>query len=96
VCRLDGDEDARLWNLHREHELYEFQLPDDEPKLLAELPGVGQRELKPSLGTVLIEPEEDRVTLTWAGVMEVAMIYPEKVLNGMRWAVAWSRKAEGA
>jgi len=93
VCRLDGDERARLWNLHRERDLYEFLLPDDRPQMLVELPGVGQRELEPQLGTVLIEPDLDRITLTWAGVIEVAMIYPDEVLGRMRWAVVWSRRA---
>jgi hypothetical protein len=96
VCRLEGGERARIEGLHRDHDLLELQLPDDRPRLLVELPGVGQRELKPQLGTVLIEPDEDRLTLTWAGVMEVAMIYPDEVLRGMRWGVVWSRKAEGS
>jgi hypothetical protein len=94
VCRLEGGERGRLTGLHPHHEVLDFQLPDDRPRMLVELPGVGQRTLEPRLGTVLIEPDEERVTLTWAGVIEVAMIYPDEVIRGMRWAVVWSRKAE--
>ena len=89
-----GGERGRLTGLHPHHEVLDFQLPDDRPRMLVELPGVGQRTLEPRLGTVLIEPDEERVTLTWAGVIEVAMIYPDEVIRGMRWAVVWSRKAE--
>jgi hypothetical protein len=91
VCRLAGDEPAQLWNLHRDHAMLDGRLPGDKPRLLLDVPGVGTEELAPRLSTVLFEPDEDRVTLTWGGAIEVAMPYPDDVIAGMRHAVTWSR-----
>jgi hypothetical protein len=91
VCRLEGAERVSLWNMHARHELLEFDLPGDRPKLVLEPPGVAPRELEPLLQTVLIEPDEDRVTLTWAGVMPVAMPYPDEMTQSMRHAAVWPR-----
>jgi hypothetical protein len=91
VCRLEGAERASLWNMHAQHEQLEFDLPDDRPRLLIEPPGVAPRELTPLLQTVLIEPDRDRVTLTWTGVLPVAMPYPDEMVASMRHAVVWSR-----
>jgi hypothetical protein len=91
VCRLDGTERVSLWNMHAQHELLEFDLPDDRPRLVIEPPGVAPRELAPLLQTVLIEPDRDRVTLTWAGVLPVAMPYPDEMVASMKHGVVWSR-----
>ena len=91
VCRLDGGERVSLWNLHARYELLEFDLPDDRPRLVIEPPGVAPRELAPLLQTVLIEPDLDRVTLTWAGVLPVAMPYPEEMTASMSHAAVWRR-----
>ena len=89
--RLYGAERVQLWNLHRERELLEFDLPGDPPRLLVEPPGVQARELSALLQTVLIEPELDRVTLTWAGALEVASPYTQESTERMRHAVTWNR-----
>jgi hypothetical protein len=96
VCRLRGDERARLWNLHRDHALLEIGLPDDEPELTLEVPGVGARPLAARLGTVRIEPDADRLVLTWAGSMPVAARFPDEMVASMRHAVRWKRKAATA
>jgi hypothetical protein len=89
--RLAGGERAELQNLHPRHPIFEFDLPGDVPELLLEPPGVRPCQLAPSLQTVLIEAERDRVTLTWAGLLEVAMPYPEERVESMRRAVVWDR-----
>jgi hypothetical protein len=91
VCRLEGGERVSLWNLHAAHDLLEFDLPADRPKLVLEPPGVAPRELPATLGTVLIEPDEGRVTLTWAGVLAVAAPYPDEMTASMRHAAMWPR-----
>lgn len=90
-ARLGGGEPVELQNLHPKHSVFKFDLPGDAPKLVLEPPGVRPRELSPELQTVLIEPDRDRVTLTWAGVLEVAMPYPEEMVSSMRHAVVWTR-----
>jgi len=89
--RLYGGERVKLWNLHRERELFELDLAGDRPRLTVEPPGVGPRDMEPLLQTVLIEPEIDRVTLVWAGAIEVAAVYPAEMTNAMRHSVRWSR-----
>lgn len=91
VRRLEGAERVKLWNLHREREYIEFDLPADRPTLTLEPPGVMPRKLEALLQTVLIEPDEDRITLTWAGVLETAMVYPKEMAASMRRTVTWAR-----
>ncbi len=71
--------------------MLELDLPDDRPRLLIEPPGVIARELSPLLQNMLIEPDQDRVTLTWTGVLPVAMPYPDEMVAVMRHRVVWSR-----
>jgi hypothetical protein len=75
--RLAGNERLSLWHLHRDHELLELDLPGERPRLLIEPPGTRTFELEPRLATVLIEPDEDRITLTWTGSMAVAAVFPQ-------------------
>jgi hypothetical protein len=89
--RLEGGERVALSNLHPKHELLEFDLPGDRPRLIIEPPNVSPREVTPHLQTVLFEPDEDRVTLTWAGALEVAMVFPPEMCLEMRHAVTWPR-----
>jgi hypothetical protein len=96
VCRLEGGERVSLWNMHAAHELLEFDLPDDRPTLVLEPPGVAPRELPAMLGTVLIEPDAGRVTLTWAGVLPVAVPYPDEMTTTMRHGALWPRGGAGA
>jgi hypothetical protein len=91
VCRLQGHERARLWHLHRQHELLELELPGERPRLLLEPPNAGVREMQPLLQTVLIEPDEDRLTLTWTGSILVAAVFPEPMCREMRHAVVWEK-----
>jgi hypothetical protein len=91
VCRLRGGERARLWNVHRERAFLEFDLPDDEPRLSLDVPGVGERKLAPVLTTVRIEPDADRVVLTWAAAFRVLAVYPEEMTRAMRRTVTWRR-----
>lgn len=90
TARLLGNERVSLWNLHREHEHLELTLPGDVPRLLVEPPNTKTFELAPKLATVLIEPDEDRITLTWAGTMDVGGIYSPEMCAAMRSAVTWN------
>lgn len=89
--RLAGGEKVKLWNLHRGRDYVEFDLPEDRPTLVLEPPGVAPRTLEPQLATVLIEPDDDKVTLTWAGALETAMVYPEEMLPRVGRSAHWTR-----
>ncbi len=88
--RLRGDEHVQLHNLHRDAEHYVFALPGERPRLIIEPPNAGTFELDAKLATVLIEPDEDRVTLTWAGSVPAAEIYPPAACAEVRHAVIWN------
>jgi hypothetical protein len=89
--RMRGDERVTLWNLHCDHALLEFDLPSDPPRLLIEPPGCRATDLEPWLATVLIEPDDDRITLTWIGSMDVATVFPDVMCKEMKHAAVWSR-----
>jgi hypothetical protein len=91
VCRLEGDERVKLANLHPKHASLEFDLPGERPQLLLEPPGCPAAELTPLLQTVSIEPDEERVTLTWAGTLEVAAPFPKEITSEMRHAAVFKR-----
>jgi hypothetical protein len=90
-ARLLGNERVSMWNLHRAAELVEVDLPGIAPVVLIEPPGCAVRRLDSSLATVLIEPEADQITLTWAAAMETADVYPQAQLQSMRYAVERTR-----
>ncbi len=90
-ARLSGGEPVTVWNMHPRHEVWEFHLPHERPRLLLSPPGCGVFELPAILQTVLVEPDLDRVTLTWSGSLEVAAPYPEEMCREMERVVRWDR-----
>ena len=90
-ARLCGKERVSLRGLHPQQELLELELPAERPRLLLEPPGCGAMELPPLLQTVLLEPDQERVTMTWSGTLEVAAPYSEEMCREMRRAVQWTR-----
>jgi hypothetical protein len=91
VCRLLGGEHVKLLNLHPKHEVLEFDLPGERPRMLLEPPGCPVAELSPLLSTISIEPEAQEVTLTWAGKIEVAAPFPAEVIQKVRHAATFGR-----
>jgi len=91
VCRLVGGERVKLSNLHPRHETLQFELPAPRPRLLLEPPGCPAAEMSPHLQTVLIEPEEERVTLTWSGKIETAAPFPKEMTRAIRHAATFGR-----
>lgn len=91
VCRLSGSERVKLHNLHPKYESLEFDLPGERPRLLIEPPGCKAADLPSQLATIWIEPEAERVTLTWAGKLEVAVPFPEEMLKKVRHAATFGR-----
>jgi hypothetical protein len=91
VCRLSGGERVELSNLHPKHATLEFELPAQRPRLLLEPPGCPPEEMSALLQTVFIEPEEERVTLTWSGKIETAAPFPREMASAIRHAVTFGR-----
>lgn len=89
--RLRGNERVSLWNLHPRHEMLEADLPGQAPRLLIQPPGCPVMELPAALQTVLIQPDEERVTVTWTGALRTAAPFPQEVCDSMRRAATWER-----
>jgi hypothetical protein len=89
--RLQGGEPVSVWNMHARHEVWECHLPGERPRLWVSPPGCGMMEMTPTLQTVLVEPELDRVTLTWSGTLEVAAPFPAALCCEMTRVVKWER-----
>ncbi len=89
IARLKGNEKVTLWHLSARAEVLELGLPAERPQILIEPPGTRTFELDPVLGTVLIEPDEERVTMTWTGALPVAAPYRADQCEEMRHAVVW-------
>lgn len=90
-ARLQGNERVCLMNMHPKRELFELELPGERPRLLLEPPGCSIQDLPALLQTVLIEPAEERVTLTWAAALDVLAPYPAEMCRDMRRAVRWEK-----
>ena len=90
LARLQGNEKVTLWHLSPRAEVLELRLPGDRPQILIEPPGTRTYELEPVLGTVLLEPDEDRVTMTWTGALPVAAPYGAEQCEELRHAVVWN------
>ena len=88
--QLVGNERVELQNLHRSAERFVFALPGERPRMRIEPPNTRTYELEAQLATVLIEPDRDCVTLTWAGAMPVAAEYPAALCAQIRHHVFWN------
>lgn len=88
--RLNGGERVKMWNLHPESSLVEFALPVERPTLLLQPPGCPVIVIEAQLSTVELAPDDDTVTLTWAGSTPVAAPFPEDITRAMQHAARWS------
>lgn len=86
---LTGAERVVLTNLHRRHARVEFELPGERPQVLVDVPGRGATELTATLATVLLEPDEDRVSLVWGARLPIELPLTEAQESSLRYAVRW-------
>ncbi len=85
---LKGNEAIVLHNLHRKHEKLSFSLPGERPRM--SLPAAGGLErVEAALATVMLEPDEDRVTLLWRGTIAAKRAYLPDELARMPFLVEW-------
>jgi hypothetical protein len=86
---LRGDENCRLQNIHRKHRSFSFQLPGDRPQIWTDGRKGKLNETQPVLHTVVIEPDEERVTLLWRGSAPALRPYLPDELKKMPLKVVW-------
>lgn len=86
---LGGSETIALTNLHPEFPHWTVQLPRQVPTLWVDDRAGGLTQLRARLYTVQIEPDEDRVTVVWAGHTRARRAYFEHELLSMPKLVEW-------
>jgi hypothetical protein len=86
--RLVGNEPIELRNLHPSEPSWRFELPGEAPQITLQPPGLQALRPKAVLQTVRIEPDRDRVSLTWCAAVplmaEVGQEFLEETVLGVR------------
>jgi hypothetical protein len=91
VERLRGDELVVLENLHREHTELKFSLPGEAPVFRLRPAGLKVMTPRPVLQTVRLEPDKDRVTLTWCGTVPLLAKVDEEFVRDTELTVSWEK-----
>jgi hypothetical protein len=91
VERLRGDELVLLENLHREHAELRFSLPAEAPSFRMRPAGLKVMTPRAALQTVRLEPELDRVTLTWCGSVPLLGKIDEEFVRNTELTVSWGK-----
>ncbi len=89
--RLRGDEPVVLENLHAQRAELRFRLPGEAPRFVMRPPELKAMTPRAILQTLRIEPDRDRVILTWIGVLPLAAPPPVEFVERTEFAVTWSR-----
>ncbi len=91
IERLRGDELCILQNLHPKHAELKFTLPSEVPRATLRIPEL--KALTPSaiLNTVRIEPDDDRVSLTWCCMVPTLGGLLERFVSSVALDVSWER-----
>ena len=91
VRRLRGDEPVILRNLHRSREDVRFELPGEAPRVVVRVPDVKELSPQTVLQTLRLEPEHDRLSLTWCGVVPLLARVDQDFLDSVELQVSWVR-----
>lgn len=86
---LAGDERILLEHLHSDEDRLPLRLPGERPGIWTDGRNGTLTETKPVLHTVLLEPNEDRLTLVWRGAAPALRPYLPDELETMPLYVGW-------
>jgi len=86
---MRGGESVRLERMHQHHEIWTFQLPDERPRMWTDGREGRLNETTPVIHTVLIEPDQDRLSIVWRGAARARRPYTDDELKEMPFRVAW-------
>lgn len=86
---VDPSATIRVLNLHPRESWWQFKLPGDRPRAYVRWPGQAAAEVQPQIRTLLIEPDEERVTLLWVGELLLKAPFPMAHVNDTEHAVRW-------
>jgi hypothetical protein len=89
VPHLEGGEEVELLNVSRAREEIRFRLPAERPDLWVDGRNGKLAPTKPVVQAVVIEPDEDRLTVTWRGSAPALRAYGSDELGKMPFAALW-------
>jgi hypothetical protein len=84
-----------LQGLHPKLPSWSFVVPAEAPRMAIEIPRAGVIELVPRIRTVLLEPELDRLSLTWVGEHVEATPPGPGATAKIRFQARWGPAAPG-
>jgi len=90
VPYLRGDEEGQLQNLCADGDLVRFRLPGDLPRIWTDGREGKLNETKPVIHTVIIEPDESRISIVWRGNAPALRPYMKDELEKMPLRIDWS------
>jgi hypothetical protein len=89
VSELAPKAPIELRNLHPRARNWAFALPDEVPRMGLKLPDAAQISLTPKIRALSLEPDRDRVCITWVGEhCEPVPVGPgkfAKTTHGVHW-----------
>jgi hypothetical protein len=86
---LRGNETIRIEHLHPQRPSLEIRLPGERPTMRADGRQGKMLDTEPVIHTVLIEPDEDRVSIVWRGSAPALRPYLPEELARMPFQVRW-------
>jgi hypothetical protein len=89
---LAGDESIRLTNIHLKKREFIVRLPNDRPRIWVDGRNGKLIATAPVIHTIVIEPDESRVTIVWRGTGPAIRPYHEVELKTMPYKVEWKNK----
>jgi hypothetical protein len=91
-ANIIGNEIIKLKNIHPSSSNFLMQLPVDIPKIWVDGRNGKLLETKPVIHTILIEPDENRLSIVWCGRAPAIRPYFQEELKTMPFKVEWNKK----
>lgn len=89
VPRLSGAENGSLHNLSPISEVVRFKLPGEAPEIWTDARKGKLNKTEPVIDTLLIEPDELRLSIVWRGTAPAIRHYMREELASMPLRVSW-------
>ncbi len=86
---LHGGESCRLTNIHPKRKEFIFQLPKEMPRIKVDGRNGKLLNTSPVMHSVIIEPDENRLSIVWCGSAKAIRPYFEEELKTMPFEVNW-------
>jgi hypothetical protein len=86
---LKGNEKIKLTNIHPTKQEFVLQLPGDRPKIWVDGRNGTLKPTTPVIHTIVIEPDEGRLSIVWRGSAPALRPYMDEELKTMPFKVEW-------